>query len=546
MSTKYSDDLLRFIKSECPVLAYHEGLLQEASLFLENQPVVTLQKNDTFVCYRRPGIEDSLRSAFYRLRIFIDQPEKPVIDTNKHTFFDVINPSPCSKNELDLEHLFATCEKVGLLRELYIEVTQNPNDYFAVQGNKVTFSPLRFSECPCSTGSHSRFLNEQRYKMEMSLCDHICKVVPDRNASIRILDMGCGDLLQVWQAIGRLIEDGYTSFEVALVDPELPIVHKERQKVIKKIISIYESLDEPQKLELTQDSLMQLAQVTIQQTGELFKDLFPNAVEMLEKGQVPVKEIYEFAKGMSRDLWTIMDAFQEFYKTVGVDLKAHFYNKIGDIQNSSFKAHAVLGIDFEPLFQYQRSKVVPCEDMLDSSKFMDKSSMLFLSQQSHGIISTHTRLKSLFTNEICQTLRSDMANALGSSFDGPVKIAVYNQQYWPAIQALAFLRVRGIESIEILCLSGSSIDEKLFTFIDPRADVKIIDGSLKDLLLGQDSVDFVFAHSKNWDELDSLNIEEGQTHSMQKSTSIYFTDHKDISKISLNRNLKLESDVVFI
>lgn len=221
---EYSSLLHECIESAKAVDNIPLEVSDEIQGFLRNRPLVLLKNADATVCYLRPGIQKEIQALFVKRGQPIDMPEEPLLDSAIHDFSDLSNPPLCSKNKEDLKLLYDTCEKVGLLRELYIEVISHDTDYFQQFLTErpapiVGFTPLGIGECACIGHKSNRVFNNMRYVYEEQFVNHILAVVPNKSDTVRVLSMGSGRLLQDWKLIGLLIKEGYTTFQWVLVDP---------------------------------------------------------------------------------------------------------------------------------------------------------------------------------------------------------------------------------------------------------------------------------------------------------------------------------------
>lgn len=221
---EYSSSLSACIKSAKACDSIPNEVSEEIQGFLRNRPVVLLKNAHASVCYLRPGIQKEIQALFVKRGKPIDMPEEPLLDRATHDFSDLSNPPLCSKNKEDLKLLYDTCEKVGLLRELYIEVVSHDTDYFQQFPAErpapiVGFTPLGIGECACVGHKSNRVFNNMRYVYEEQFINHILAVVPNKADTVRVLSMGSGRLLQDWKLIGLLVKEGYTSIQWVLVDP---------------------------------------------------------------------------------------------------------------------------------------------------------------------------------------------------------------------------------------------------------------------------------------------------------------------------------------
>lgn len=221
---EYSPSLKEFIKSSKPGDTVPKEVSDEIQGFLRNRPVVVLKNERAHVCYLRPGIQNDIQALFVKRGKPIDVPELPLLDKTVHDFSDLSNPPLCSKNHEDLEHLYRICDKVGLLRELYMEVISHDTDYFQQfpklsPAPVVGFTPLGIGECACVSHKYNRVFTKTRYAFEQQFVNHILATVPHKADVVRVLSMGSGRLLQDWKLIGLLLKEGYNAIHWVLVDP---------------------------------------------------------------------------------------------------------------------------------------------------------------------------------------------------------------------------------------------------------------------------------------------------------------------------------------
>ncbi len=186
--------------------------------FLANRPLVVLQKGDVKICYLRPGVDDAIQQAFLLLGLEVDVPKKPLLN-KVIDFTDFDSPVQCSKNPDDLQKLYDTCIRVGLVRELYLEIVTNDTDYFkqvSEPNPQVCFTPLGISECACRDRQNNRLFSETRYVLENQVIKHL---KANKNQPIEVISMGSGGLLQDWKLLGLLVKEGFKEISWAAVDP---------------------------------------------------------------------------------------------------------------------------------------------------------------------------------------------------------------------------------------------------------------------------------------------------------------------------------------
>ncbi len=225
--TTFSSSLQSFIEAalnKTKLTLKDATILDELRGFLNSRPVVVLQNERAKISYLRPGIQREIQQAFTELRTFIDMPENPIVDSTVD-FSDLSKPVLCSKHPDDLNRLFEVCKKVGLVRELYLEVVAHDTDYFQQllrqdSPRRVYFSPLFASECACNYNLNNRLFSDTRYEFENHVLAHILNTVTDKKDPVRVISMGSGRLLQDWKLIGLLVQAGYTDIHWAAVDPQ--------------------------------------------------------------------------------------------------------------------------------------------------------------------------------------------------------------------------------------------------------------------------------------------------------------------------------------
>lgn len=191
--------------------------------FLHARPVVVLTNGSKSVHYLRPGLQKDIQAAFVERNKVADIPAKPRLDRTVIDFSDEKNPPLCSKHPDDLQHLFDVCERVGLLKELFLEIVHHDTDYFQQQLEttppRVGLSPLGLFECACVHHSSNRLFTKMRDRVEKQVIEHILALVPDKSQPVKILSLASGHLLQDWKLIGLLVNAGYSTMEWTVVDP---------------------------------------------------------------------------------------------------------------------------------------------------------------------------------------------------------------------------------------------------------------------------------------------------------------------------------------
>lgn len=122
----------------------------------------------------------------------------------------------------DLKSLWDVCDNRGLLRDFFLAMVQNPRKFCVREGYsspKTTFPPLQLSECACgNTGAYDRLFTDRRDSFENAMIQDLKQQVPQKDQTVHILSLGCGDLLQETILIGRLILEGFSSIDMTLVD----------------------------------------------------------------------------------------------------------------------------------------------------------------------------------------------------------------------------------------------------------------------------------------------------------------------------------------
>lgn len=129
-----------------------------------------------------------------------------------------------SKDENSINKIFYEHITNGLVKELYEDICNNPLNYIQFNEGpaykKFFFPPLEFFECACIKGTFNRFLNSRRVSIEKAIVSDL-KVRLPIEAPISLLSMGSGGLFQDFILIGKLIQAGYKSISLTLVDPEI-------------------------------------------------------------------------------------------------------------------------------------------------------------------------------------------------------------------------------------------------------------------------------------------------------------------------------------
>jgi len=221
--TPYSPALEAFIKNPTATISPETKaeIKVEVDGLIVNRPVVVLKNDKTTLSYHRPGVAREIQAAcITAMGIIVDTPAQPTLNPTADDFSDLSKPPRCSKNPSDLLQLYAVCERVGLLRELYLEVITHDTDYFqqSITNNNLLFTPLGLEECACRSNRGNRIFADSRYSFEEHFVAHITATVA-KDQCVKVLSLGNGKLLQEWKSIGLLIKEGYREFEWILVDP---------------------------------------------------------------------------------------------------------------------------------------------------------------------------------------------------------------------------------------------------------------------------------------------------------------------------------------
>lgn len=156
-----------------------------------------------------------------------------------------------SKHPDDLRALWAACQKADQLYALYMEIISHPRQYYVQEIDRhqkpmLCFPPLLLSECGCdgpNSAKINRLLSPRRERMECAARDHILKCVPDRSSVVRIIDVGCGNLLPLWRILGLLLMQGYRTFHVGLVDLWKPNGYHEEADLIEALHAFFQKFD---------------------------------------------------------------------------------------------------------------------------------------------------------------------------------------------------------------------------------------------------------------------------------------------------------------
>lgn len=199
--------------------------MEELQGCLNNRPVVILKNEEgSIVCFKRPGMPRELQATLLKLVGYtFDVPREPKLKKDEWAFSDLSNPALCSKNPEDLELLYKTCEKMGLVKEFLFEVLSHDLDYIHGADTWGTphneFSPLNLEECACANSAYDRLLTDRRYDFEQEFLQHIESTLPNKSETVRVLSLGSGELLQDWKMIGLLLKEGYNNIDWVLVDP---------------------------------------------------------------------------------------------------------------------------------------------------------------------------------------------------------------------------------------------------------------------------------------------------------------------------------------
>lgn len=96
-------------------------------------------------------------------------------------------------------------------------MVENPRKFCVREGYsapRTEFSPLEVSECACvNTGAYDRPITDRRHNFENAMIQDLRQQFPNKDQTIRIMSLGCGDLLQETILLGRLILEGFPSYD---------------------------------------------------------------------------------------------------------------------------------------------------------------------------------------------------------------------------------------------------------------------------------------------------------------------------------------------
>lgn len=131
----------------------------------------------------------------------------------------------------------------NLSKEIYLDIAKNPLRYFRYEPggwfgpSHYTFPTLDLSECACNNETFNRLTSPHRMQLEERLVQDLMPLVR-RKQPLRILSLGCGELLSEFRFIGLLIAAGHTEIDLDLVDSL-----KEDVSAFKNLVDFYKRLD---------------------------------------------------------------------------------------------------------------------------------------------------------------------------------------------------------------------------------------------------------------------------------------------------------------
>lgn len=469
-----------------------EQLIVDAQACMNDRPIVILQREGVIAqaIYKRPGIEKKVREAFLKLNCFIDMPRQSQFDPSIHSFTlaTEAQPAPCSKHADDLTQLLETCKKVGLVRELYLEVVSHLDDYLAVKAEFLTapstvLHGVGLSECACYSGAYNRFTSNRRAVLENALVQYITKAKPDKEGVLQLLSLGCGDLLEEWVLLGRLVMEGYSNFQIVLVDPKLSVKYA-HPSALQPFVDFFKHLDGVKLSLLPFDSIDEA-------DGELKK------------------------QGFQADAVLAID-----------------YDEFGSASSS------------------KRSVLKAREDLCTSFQYLQPNGVLLLGSGQNDLSISQQGVTSLFQDSQVASMCEDILMGQVDG-EKQATIAILDGLDVVAYQAIAQLQKQGITSLQVSLFRGDSVEEvvlpqcsvvqKMLALFYPSMKIEytVREASAKDLfkeMQDNGQFDFILSCPVAKPLLKDLKLHPTQNrHTAGSATTVYQFSAKELQIVRIER-----------
>lgn len=170
-------------------------------------------KNFTFTYLYPNPIINVLIAEWSHNQSLISQPD-PINSENQTNAY--------TSHPDDIQRLWTECEKRGLLKDFFFAMVESPRKFCVRKGSsspRTEFPPLEASECACAnTGAYDRLITDRRYNFENAMIQDLRQQISNKDQTVRIMSLGCGDLLQETILVGRFILEGFSSIDMTLVN----------------------------------------------------------------------------------------------------------------------------------------------------------------------------------------------------------------------------------------------------------------------------------------------------------------------------------------
>lgn len=288
----------------------------------------------------------------------------------------IANPRTMEDFGKNTLQLFREAKKAGLAFQLLIQIHKKPTHYLVILndrafgGHHVHFPPY-LSECACLDSNHfDRMHNQRRQKIELEMVE-FAKEKFSLNKELRYLSLGAGKLLQDFFNISLLMQAGYTSIQVTLVDPSFFNLEKRFWRLFKIVLKgenedkianwkqkVVQALENWDRKGLQTDVLMLLF-------TKLLNEQKKNGRSFNDRCKEFAKSEEHFRKQVDQFEFLLCAA-----KEKGVDLQINYLNSIKDYQRKP--VHLLSAVDFDDFNK-------AFDDIMTSQSLLHKSGAMFLS-----------------------------------------------------------------------------------------------------------------------------------------------------------------------
>ena len=295
----------------------------------------------------------------------------------KPPIYPVIN-NPRTMEDLgeNTLQLFREAKKAGLVFQLLLRIHKEPRNYLVslndpMFGGHQVHLPPYLSECACvNSNNFARMHNHRRQKIELEMTELVIKNF-STDAELRYLSLGAGELLQDFFNISLLMQAGYTSIQVTLVDPSFfsptkrmwgpfeDVLDGQDEKVIadwkQKIAEAFENWDGKESQVETLQLLFTQLLKKYNGNWDYFNSMYQECSESEEYYRKKIAQ-FEFL------LWAA--------KEKGVDLQIHYLQSIEDYKDEPL--HLISAVDFDDFNK-------AFDDIMATQKCLDRNGAMFLS-----------------------------------------------------------------------------------------------------------------------------------------------------------------------